>query len=335
MKNAAYYNGTISAIEDIKVPLEDRAVYFGDGVYDVSFCHNGKPFLIDEHFERFYNSCRLVRIDFPYTREQLLGIINDLISRLDDRSDVLIYWQASRGTAPRNHPFPENSKANLLMYVKPKKITKLDVPMKLHTVDDIRYEMCNVKTINLIPNILAAQAAIDAGCDEAVQIRRRLFEDDGTEYRDVVTEGAHTNIAILKNGEYITAPLGHFILPGIARSHLIGICRANGIPVVERYITRAELADADEILISSTTTLVRRASSTVLPSADAIPRCSTVYSSSTSKSLIATACELSLDAQAQSYGLTAVLLRYIDVHDMLLRAWRCALDVMLYLLTPA
>ena len=60
MKNAAYYNGTISAIEDIKVPLEDRAVYFGDGVYDVAFCHNGKPFLIDEHFDRFYNSCRLV-----------------------------------------------------------------------------------------------------------------------------------------------------------------------------------------------------------------------------------------------------------------------------------
>lgn len=259
MKNAAYYNGTISAIEVIKVPLEDRAVYFGDGVYDVAFCHNGKPFLIDEHFDRFYNSCRLVRIDFPYTREQLLEIITDLISRLDDRSDVLIYWQASRGTAPRNHPFPENSKANLLMYVKPKKITKLDVPMKLHTVDDIRYEMCNVKTINLIPNILAAQAAIDAGCDEAVQIRRRLFEEDGTEYRDVVTEGAHTNISILKNGEFITAPLGHFILPGIARSHLIGLCRANGIPVVERYITRAELADADEIMISSTTTLVRRA----------------------------------------------------------------------------
>lgn len=259
MKNAAYYNGTISAIEDIKVPLEDRAVYFGDGVYDVAFCYNGKPFLIDEHFDRFYNSCRLVRIDFPYTREQLLEIITDLISRLDDRSDVLIYWQASRGTAPRNHPFPENSKANLLMYVKPKKITKLDVPMKLHTVDDIRYEMCNVKTINLIPNILAAQAAIDAGCDEAVQIRRRLFEEDGTEYRDVVTEGAHTNISILKNGEFITAPLGHFILPGIARSHLIGLCRANGIPVVERYITRAELADADEIMISSTTTLVRRA----------------------------------------------------------------------------
>ena len=259
MKNAAYYNGTVSTIEEIRIPLEDRAVYFGDGVYDVAFCHNGKPFLIDEHFDRFYNSCRLIRIDFPYTREELRNIIGELISRLDDREDVLIYWQASRGTAPRNHPFPKDARANLLVYVKPKKITKLDEPMKLCTVDDIRYEMCNVKTINLIPNILAAQTAVDRGCDEAVQIRRRLFEDDGTEYRDVVTEGAHTNISVLKDGVFVTAPLGSFILPGIARKHLIELCRANGIEVIERYITRGELMDADEVLVSSTTTLVRRA----------------------------------------------------------------------------
>ena len=259
MKNAAYYNGTVSTIEEIRIPLEDRAVYFGDGVYDVAFCHNGKPFLIDEHFDRFYNSCRLIRIDFPYTREELRNIIGELISRLDDREDVLIYWQASRGTAPRNHPFPKDARANLLVYVKPKKITKLDEPMKLCTVDDIRYEMCNVKTINLIPNILAAQTAVDRGCDEAVQIRRRLFEDDGTEYRDVITEGAHTNISVLKDGVFVTAPLGRFILPGIARKHLIELCRANGIEVLERYITRGELMDADEVLVSSTTTLVRRA----------------------------------------------------------------------------
>ena len=258
MKNAAYYNGTVSTIEEIRIPLEDRAVYFGDGVYDVAFCHNGKPFLIDEHFDRFYNSCRLIRIDFPYTREELRNIIGELISRLDDREDVLIYWQASRGTAPRNHPFPKDARANLLVYVKPKKITKLDEPMKLCTVDDIRYEMCNVKTINLIPNILAAQTAVDRGCDEAVQIRRRLFEDDGTEYRDVITEGAHTNISVLKDGVFVTAPLGRFILPGIARKHLIELCRANGIEVLERYITRGELMDADEVLVSSTTTLVRR-----------------------------------------------------------------------------
>ena len=166
-------------------------------VYDVAFCHNGKPFLIDEHFDRFYNSCRLIKIDFQYSREELRTIIDDLISRLDDTSDVIIYWQASRGTAPRNHPFPgENVKPNLLMYVKPKKITNLDKRMKLVTWDDIRYKMCNVKTINLVPNILAAEHAVSLGCDEAVQIRDMLVTENGEILRDAVTEGAHTNIFI-------------------------------------------------------------------------------------------------------------------------------------------
>lgn len=259
MQNAAYYNGKITTIEEMTVPLNDRAVYFGDGVYDVAFCHNGKMFLIDEHFDRFYNSCKLIKIDFPYSRDEMRGIISDLISRLDDTSDVLIYWQASRGTAPRNHPFPEGVKPNLLVYVKPKKIMNLDKRMKLVTWSDIRYKMCNVKTINLIPNILAAQHAVDSGCDEAVQIRDRIETDSGEVLTDVVTEGAHTNISILKDGKFITAPLGCYILPGIARSHLIGLCRDHGIPVEERYITRAELFDADEVFVSSTTTLVRAA----------------------------------------------------------------------------
>lgn len=113
---------------------------------------------------------------FSTAEKKLRTIIDDLISRLDDTSDVIIYWQASRGTAPRNHPFPgENVKPNLLMYVKPKKITNLDKRMKLVTWDDIRYKMCNVKTINLVPNILAAEHAVSLGCDEAVQIRDMLW----------------------------------------------------------------------------------------------------------------------------------------------------------------
>lgn len=259
-KNAAFYNGRVTTIEDMTVPLNDRAVYFGDGVYDVAFCHNGKPFLIDEHFDRFYNSCRLIKIDFQYSREELRTIIDDLISRLDDTSDVIIYWQASRGTAPRNHPFPgENVKPNLLMYVKPKKITNLDKRMKLVTWDDIRYKMCNVKTINLVPNILAAEHAVSLGCDEAVQIRDMLVTENGEILRDAVTEGAHTNIFIVKNGKLVTAPLGSYILPGIARKHVIELCSEHEIDTEERYITRSELFEADEILITSTTTLVRAA----------------------------------------------------------------------------
>ncbi len=260
MKDAAYYNGKISSIDEMTVPMGDRAVYFGDGVYDVAYWYHGKPFLIDEHFDRFYNSCRLVRIEFPYTRAEFLAIIVDLISRLDDQSDVLIYWQASRGTAPRNHPFPVGEvKPNLLIYVKPKKIADLEPRVQLMTWEDIRFKMCNVKTIDLLPNVLASQYAEENGCAEVVQLRDRVECDDGVVLTDVVTEGSHTNVHILKDGKFITAPLGKYILPGIARMHLIQLCRAHGVPVEERYISREELFDADEILISSTTTLVRAA----------------------------------------------------------------------------
>lgn len=258
MKNAAYYNGKISSIEEMTVPMGDRAVYFGDGVYDVAYWYHGKPFLIEEHFDRFYNSCRLVRIEFPYSRKEFLAIITDLVAHLDDQSDVLIYWQASRGTAPRNHPFPAGDvKPNLLVYVKPKKIADLERRVKLLTWDDIRFKMCHVKTIDLLPNVLASQYAEENGCDEVVQLRDRVECEDGTVLTDVVTEGSHTNVHILKDGRFITAPLGKYILPGIARKHLLELCRAHGVPVEERYISRAELFDADEILISSTTTLVR------------------------------------------------------------------------------
>lgn len=131
--------------------------------------------------------------------------------------------------------------------------------MKLVTWDDIRYKMCNVKTINLVPNILAAEHAVSLGCDEAVQIRDMLVTENGEILRDAVTEGAHTNIFIVKNGKLVTAPLGSYILPGIARKHVIELCSEHEIDTEERYITRSELFEADEILITSTTTLVRAA----------------------------------------------------------------------------
>lgn len=260
MKDAAYYNGKITTIDEMMIPMNDRAVYFGDGVYDVAYVQGGKMFLIDEHIDRFYRSCKMVRIDFPYERESLKQIFADLISRLDDPyCDAIIYWQTSRGTANRNHCFPKGIKANLLAYVKPKKITDLDKRMKLVTCKDIRYTICNVKTICLLPNVMAAQAAVDSGCDEAVQIRDILITADGRELRNVVTEGAHTNIHIVKDGRLITAPLENYVLPGIARMHCIQLCKEHNIDVEERYITRDELFDADEILVSSTTTLVRAA----------------------------------------------------------------------------
>ncbi len=249
MNNIAYYNGKCSAIDEMTIPMKDRAVYFGDGVYDVAFIKNGRIFALDEHIARFRNSCRLIEIDFTMTDSELKAVFNGMLDKLEGFTDGILYWQSSRGTADRDHAYPENTvPANLLSYIKPKKLPDITKKIKLITLPDLRYSICHIKTINLIPNVMASEKAKAAGCDEAVFIREGR-----------VTECSHSNISILKNGLFITAPLDHRILPGIARGHVIEICKGHGIPVELRAFTPEEMMEADEILVTSTTTLCRSA----------------------------------------------------------------------------
>ncbi|MDD4772242.1 MAG: aminotransferase class IV [Eubacteriales bacterium] len=249
MNNIAYYNGKISTIDDMTIPMKDRAVYFGDGVYDVAFIKDGRIFALDEHIQRFMNNCRLIEIDFNLTAKELERVFNGMLGQLDNFSDGMLYWQASRGTADREHVYPgSNVPANLLSYIKPKSFPDLTKGIKLITLPDPRYSLCHIKTINLIPNIMASEKAKKSGCDEAILIR------DGR-----VTECSHSNISIIKNGRFITAPLDCYILPGIARGHVIEICGSLGIPVEQRIYTPEEMMEADEILVTSTTTLCRAA----------------------------------------------------------------------------
>lgn len=244
MKNIAYYNGKISTLEELCIPVLDRAVYFGDGVYDVASINNGRFFALDDHLNRFVNSCRFIDITPPAEPDALAAIFGDLLERMGGIEEGILYWQASRGTAERNHPYPLNSSSNLLAYIKEKKLPDLTKRLKLITRPDIRYSMCNVKTINLIPNVIASQRAVEAGCDEAVFIR------DG-----VVTECSHSNVSILSGGVLITHPLDNHILPGVARGHMLRLCGELGIPVEEREYGVSELVNADEILVTSTTKL--------------------------------------------------------------------------------
>lgn len=244
MKNVGYYNGKIGLIEEMTVPMNDRAVYFGDGVYDATMVYNRIPFAIEEHLDRFYNSCRLLSISFGMGRQALMGELQTCIDALDDDCGML-YWQASRGTCMRSHEFPpEDVKPNLLITVRPKKLAEPRNKHRLVTVEDTRFLHCNIKTLNLIPSVLAAEKAAKSGCTEAVFHRG-----------DIVTECAHSNVSILKDGAFITHPADNLILPGISRKHLIALSRENGIPVYERPFTLAELMEADEVLVSSSTSL--------------------------------------------------------------------------------
>lgn len=246
MKNVGYYNGEYAELSELKVSALDRAVYFGDGVYDVAFIHNRKPVDLDDHLDRFYNSCKLLEIEIDMTRTEMEEVFMGLVERAEEsEKDFILYWQMSRGIGFRNHVYPDNKKPSLLAYIVPKKIGDQDTRIKLITEEDRRFYLCNIKTINLIPNCLASEKAKQAGCYEAILHRG-----------NIVTEGSHTCTLIIKNGEIITHPLDNLVLPSITRKHIKELCLENDIPFVEREFTLDELFDADEILVASTTSVI-------------------------------------------------------------------------------
>jgi len=245
MKNVGYYNGKMGLIEDMTVPMNDRAMYFGDGVYDATYAANRKIFEIEHHLDRFYNSFRALKMPFELTREQLKAELQKCIDKIDSDGIVFVYWQCTRGTGPRNHLFPSNGKpANLLIFVREAKLTDLRHPFKVITEEDTRFLLCNVKTLNLIPNVMASQKALEAGCNEVIFHRGER-----------VTECAHCNVHILKDGVFRTAQTDNLILPGITRKHVLEICKRAQIPFKEAAFTVDDLFSADEVIISSAGTL--------------------------------------------------------------------------------
>ena len=248
MKTLGYYNGKYGELENMSVPMNDRVCWFGDGVYDAGPCRNYKIFAIDEHVDRFFNSAGLIRIQVPCTKAELKALLQDLVNKMDT-GDLFIYFQVTRGTAVRTHEFPENVPANLWVMLKPMGTPDLYKKIRLLTQEDTRFLHCNIKTLNLLPSVMAAQKAKEAGCQEAV------FHRGGR-----VTECAHSNCHILKDGILYTAPADNLILPGIARAHLIHVCKKLEIPVSETPYTLKEMMDADEVLVTSSTKLCVAAS---------------------------------------------------------------------------
>ena len=244
--NVGYYNGEMGSLEEMKVPMGDRALYFGDGIYEATCVANRVPFALDDHLDRMYNSLRLMEIPFTMGREEIKAELQKVIDAAEEAPCLFLYWQISRGVCMRNHPFPgAEVKPTLMIYVKPVTMKDMNKRYKLISMEDIRYKLCNIKTLNLIPSVLANQRAVERGCDEAVLHRGSR-----------VTECAHSNISMLKDGVLHTAPADELILPGITRKHLLQLCAANGIPVVEAPYSMVELMNADEIIVSSSSALL-------------------------------------------------------------------------------
>lgn len=248
MKTLGYYNGKYDEIDKIMIPMSDRSHWFGDGVYDATCARNYKIMAIDEHVDRFFNSARLLNINLGFTKEYLKDLLNELVQKLDD-DELFVYWQATRGgNGLRSHNYDKEQKANLWITICPEEITDKDKEYKLTSMEDTRFLHCNIKTLNLIPSVVAYQHAKENNCDETVFHRG-----------DIVTECAHSNVHIIKDKKFITHPADEYILPGIARAHLLKACKALNIEVEERPFTVDELINADEVIVSSSGDLCIRA----------------------------------------------------------------------------
>ncbi len=248
MEDVGFYNGEYGRIMDLKCSIMDRGMYFGDGCYDATYVCNNVILFLEDHLNRFYNSCRLLEIPFQYSREELTEILYNIVEKYDS-SEGMIYWQTTRGTDYRNHVFPdfEQVKPNLMAYIRPFEMRPIDKTYKVITLEDTRFLHCNIKTLNLIPSVIANQRAREAGCDEAIFHRG-----------DIVTECAHSNVMIIDKGVLKIHPYDNLILPGIASIHLMNLARANGIPTAEEEFTLDTLMNAEEVLITSSGSLGNR-----------------------------------------------------------------------------
>ena len=248
MENLGYYNGKIDLIENMTIPMNDRACYFGDGIFEVAYVRNHKIYSLDEHMDRLYVSAGKLGINIPKTKKEFSDLLWELVQKVDS-GDQLLYWQVSRGTEFRIHAPASELSANIWVTIRPMKLKSTYDTMKLITVEDTRFMHCDMKTLNLIPTVLASIKAKEAGADEAVFHRG-----------EYVTECAHSNISIIRDdGVVQTAPADCKILAGVARGHMIAFCHKLGIPVIEEAFTVEEMLNAAEIIVTSSGTLCRPA----------------------------------------------------------------------------
>lgn len=244
-----YLNGEFMPRASAAVPVEDRGFIFGDGVYEVWRVVNGHLFENERHLTRLTNGLRDLRIALPDIAKA--EVLADVAERVLSESGLMdgeatLYVEVTRGTAPRTHAFPAAATSPTVFVM----ANRFSPPHTIRaagataiTTQDVRWLRCDIKTIQLLPNVLAKQAAAEAGAIEAILVR------DG-----IVTEGSHTNVVAVIGGELWTHPLTNLVLPGVTRAVVLDIAKKLDVRVREEAFTEAELLTADEVFLVGTTT---------------------------------------------------------------------------------
>ena len=238
----AYYGGTFIDIDEKVVPIQERGHQFGDGVYEVIRVYGGTPFMMEEHLDRLEMSAKEILLNMPLTREKLKAITAEGLQKSGIK-EAEIYIQITRGIAPRNHIFPDVP-AQFAMTIRQAKqfsSEKREQGVSVTLLDDERWSNCFIKSLNLLPNVIAKQKAVTNGHDEAILVR------DGK-----VTEGSSSNVFVVKDDTLYTTPATKKILHGITRAAVITCAQKLGISVVEKDMDVEFFLSADEAFFTST-----------------------------------------------------------------------------------
>lgn len=239
-----YLNGNYVALRDAHISVLDRGFIFGDGVYEVIPVYGGRHFRLPQHLERLNNSLQAIRLKNPLDLSQWQQAIEHIIE-INNYADQSVYLQVTRGVAPRNHHFPEQSSATVFIMTNPLQSQAPGIRnsgIKAVTLQDNRWQNCHIKSISLLPNVLLRQEAQDKGAQEAILIR------DGQ-----ATEGSASNLFIVRNDCLITPPEGPLLLPGVTRNLVVEIAVHKSLCLNEQAIGESELFNADEIWLTSST----------------------------------------------------------------------------------
>jgi D-alanine transaminase len=244
MPDIAFLNGAFLPLAQARVSVEDRGFLFGDGVYEVIRSYDGAPFLLPAHLDRLERSMAAVRIVPDWNRAALEGWVAEAVERAA-YPEAKIYVQVTRGAAPRDHRFPEVPVTTLVAVtpIAPLPAKTQEAGVSVISTPDLRWGRCDVKSLQLLPNVLARQEAAEAGAFEALLVGR-----DG-----VVNEGAGSNLFVVAGGSLVTPALGPRILAGVSRAYVLDLARGMGLFTEERDLMLAEVYEAGEVLLSGTT----------------------------------------------------------------------------------
>ena len=240
----AFLNGRFLPLAEATVSIEDRGFQFGDGVYEVIRTYRGRPFKLDAHLARLDRSAQAIDLRQPYPFDRWVEYVTEGL-RLGAFRETKIYVQITRGTAPRDHAYAADLQPTVLMTfreLQPLNAIVQSTGVAAMTMKDIRWGRCDIKSINLLANVLARQQAKKRGVFESILVR------DGQ-----VTEGAVSNVFMVQDGKLITAPEGGWILSGVTRQVVLELARHEGLTVQERYCSEQELLGATEVFLTGTT----------------------------------------------------------------------------------